>query len=55
MKKKTEKIAKEILKKYEKTFKDLADYDKAVIEDNIARAKCQPFIDAVKRFNSDIL
>lgn len=28
MKKKTEKIAKEIIKKYGKTFKDLGDYDK---------------------------
>lgn len=53
--KNTEKIAKEIIKEYAKTFKDLGDYDKAVNEDNIARAKCKPFIDAVKRFNSDIL
>lgn len=28
MKKKTEKIAKEIIKKYEKTFKDLGNYDR---------------------------
>jgi hypothetical protein len=28
MKKKTEKIAKAIIKKYAKTFKDLGDYDK---------------------------
>lgn len=39
MKNKTEKIAKEIIKKYAKTFKDLGDYDTApnkerYLEDN---------------------